>query len=137
VGEVCLVAAGATITGSSTTTFTVPACSRSPWDKPVVFRRTRWKALDRATQRWHEYVQYYVFSMNDEPVNDRTTVRFKLMWPWVKHSYYAKIEFSPRSPVTDIAEADAAAEQFVRAFLPAVIDALPTRRTIDRLDKAD
>ena len=137
VGEACLVAGGGEITDSSEKTFTVPLCRRSPWDKPIAFRRTRWKALDRESQRWHDYVQYYVFSMNDEPINNRTTVRFKLMWPWVKHSYYAKIEFSPHNPITDIDEADVAAEEFVKEFLPGVIDALPTRETIDGLDAAD
>ena len=137
VGEVCLAVSGATVTDSSEVPFTAPACRRSPWNEPITFRRTRWKAKNKKTGRWHDYVQYYVFSMNDEPLNDRIKVRWKLIWWWVEHSYYAKIEFSPINAVTDIAEADAAAKEFVRDFLPHVIDALPTRETIDRLDKAD
>ena len=72
-----------------------------------------------------------------EPFSNRNAVRFELMWPWVKHSYYAKIEFSPVNAITDVARADAAAQEFVREFLPNVIDALPTRETIKRLDKSD
>lgn len=137
VGEVCLVAGGATITESSSEEFTVPDCPRSPWNKPLSFRRTRWEAENKSDGKWCQYVQYYIFSMNDEPFNDRLKVRFKLMWPWVKHSYYAKIEFLPARPITDIDEADAAAREFARAFLPHVIAALPTSQTIDELDSAD
>ncbi len=152
VGEVCLAAGGATITGSSEIALTAPE-SRPPWNEPVTFRRTEWQTRDRTSQKTHNYVQYYVFSMNDEPVNDRNSVRWKLMWPWVKHSYYAKIEFGPHRPISEAAsagdeagqkanaaaqaEADAAAQEFARHFLPRVIDALPTRETIEALDDAD
>ena len=152
VGEVCLVAGGATITGSSEIALTASQC-RPPWNEPVKFRKTQWRSKDKRTQKTHNYVQYYVFSMNDEPVNDRNKVRFKLMWPWVKHSYYAKIEFSPNMPISEVAatddeagkkanalavaEADAAAQEFAKHFLPHVINALPTRKTIDDLDAND
>ena len=136
VGEVCLAVGGATVIDSSEITFAAPACRRAPWNQPIEFRRTRWTAEDKRTGRWHEYVQYYVFSMNDGPFNSRNAVRCELMWPWVNHSYYAKIEFSPNNRITDIDEADAAAEEFVREFLPHVIDALPTRQTVKRLDES-
>ena len=151
VGEICLVAGGATITGSSEIALTAPE-SRPPWNAPITFRKTQWRSKDRTSQKTHNYVQYYVFSMNDKPVNDRNSVRLKLMWPWVKHSYYAKIEFSPNGPISEVAavgdeagqaasaaaqaQADAAAQEFVKHFLPRVIDALPSHETIEALDAA-
>jgi len=142
VPEACLAAGGATIVESSTIVFTAGDC-RPPWNGPVTFRRTHWRVEHDG--KLYNYVQYYVFSMNDEPVNDRNAVRFKLMWPWVKHSYYAKIEFSPDGPISaesdDDSEshnaADAAAARFVKQFLPQVIKALPTREAVNTLDSTN
>lgn len=132
---VCLAAAGATIKDSSEKAFTASGC-RPPWNEPVNFIRTHWQGQDKDTKQWFDYVQYHAFSMNDRPFNDRFAVRFKLMLPWIEHSYYAKIQFSPNRSVSDITKADAAAQEFVEHFLPHVVNALPTRETIEKLDAA-
>ena len=143
VPEIALTAGGATIIHSSEIAFTAGHC-RPPWNGPVTFNRTHWRRQDSESGRWFNYIQYYVFSVNDEPVNDRNEVRLKLMSPSVEHSYWAKIEFSPAGSIstgTDDdpaahASADKAAAEFVKQFLPQAIKALPTLETVEELDAA-
>jgi len=141
VAEKCLVAGGATIIAPANDAerfkaFQVSAdpALRAPWNAPVEFKRTRWQVENKKNGRTDQYVQFYVFSMNDSPATDRNIVRLKLADPRVNHSYYAKIEFSPANPVRDTELADKAAERFLAEFLPHVIRALPTRETIKLLD---
>lgn len=139
VPEICQAVAGSTVVKSSEVTFTAADC-RPPWNAPVTFRRTHWRVQHEGV--WHNYVTYYVFSMNDEPANDRHKVRLKLVSLQVEHSYYAKIEFSPVGSIStgtdddpaSHAAADAAAHRFIRQFLPKAIEALPTREAINTLD---
>ena len=141
VPEICLVATSATIVDSSEIAFTAGHC-RPPWNGPLTFKRTHWRV--QRYGRSFNYVQYYVFSVNDEPVSDRNEVRLKLISPWVEHSYWAKIEFSPAGSIstgTDDdpaahASADKAAAEFVKQFLPQAIKALPTLETVEELDAA-
>jgi len=128
VGEACLVAGGATILHPSNITFDIPA-ARNPWDKSLTFRRTPSERKSR------KYVQYHVFSLNGKPESNRLTVRGKLAVPWIRHSYFAKVEFAPNSEIKDNAKADAAAEEFIRHILPVVLKSLPTSEDIKQLDE--
>lgn len=128
VGEVCLAAGGAVIIGATEVRFSgfnVP----DPWNGSIAFRRTISEKESR------KYVQYHVFSLNGKPENNRLTVRGKLAVPWVRHSYFAKIEFAPNSEIKDSFEADDDAEEFMRHILPVVLKSLPTSEDIKRLDE--
>ena len=59
-----------------------------------------------------------------------------LSLPWVRHSFFAKIQFSPigGGEVKDIAEADREAQEFLSHVLSGVMAMLPTASDVERLD---
>ncbi len=135
VGRVCLVASGATIQDASLIDFTAPN-ARGPWNAPTAFEQTRYSMVNRKTGQELHYLQYEGFVVNGQPETDRLAVRAKLMNPWVGHCYFAKMQFGPRGRINDIEEARKAAEEFVKEFLPHVLDTLPTGQSVKQLDDA-
>ena len=106
----------------------------SPWDQPIPIRRTVYE-VKRDDQRV-QYVQYQLFSLNGRPEYDKLLVRQKLALPSVRQFYVAKIELAPLAPVTDLAEPDRSAEEFLASILPVILRALPSQADIERLDRA-
>jgi len=135
VPDICLVAGGATLLGNSKAMFTIPTAP-APWDEPLTFVRVGYELPDDLKLSSQRYVQYYIFSLNGQPETSRNTVRLKLANPFgSSYSYFAKIQFAPRGAVTDTAQADAAAEEFLLNVLPSVLAQLPLPREIEELTK--
>lgn len=129
--EVCLFAAGLQPQPGGIVRFRVPS-AEAPWnDAP--FNRTPYLQTDRLGIKTHRFVQYYSFCLNGLPETSRERVRAKLTIPWIRHCYFAKIQFGPRGVVNDLAEADRRAEDFARHFLPSVLENLPTQADIEKL----
>lgn len=136
VPERCLVAGGATLLPSASGKVPMPAPSvPSPWDN-VSFNRTAYEFSDRLGLDVKRYVQYYLFSLNGMPENSWEMVRLELTKPWVRYCYFAKIQLAPLGEVTDIAQADKAAGEFVNALMPAALSMLPMPSEIDSLGEA-
>lgn len=136
VPEICQQVGGAKDLITESTTFTV-AGVRKPWDVNVPFRRvTSWVARTGGVYR--KRMEYYTFSVNDMPITDRIAVRRTLNSPFVRHMYFAKIQFGPfgNREVGDSDEADKAAEAFLQSLLPHVLEMLPGKADIQDLDKA-
>jgi len=131
--EKCLVASGADVLDTTPLRFEVPA-ARGPWDRPFTVLRTRYQTFDKSTLSVKQFVQYYVFCLNGVPESSWKKVRLLLTYPWVRHCYFAKIQFAPRHQVADLDDADRRAEEFANAFLPAVLKALPEPADIEALD---
>jgi hypothetical protein len=80
-------------------------------------------------------IQYYTFSLNGQNETSWKQVRLHLATsPWEKSCYFAKIQFGPAYPVTDTQACDRAAADFVKNFLPDVLQALPVNATIQKLN---
>ncbi|MFP4053428.1 MAG: hypothetical protein ACLFV7_06145 [Phycisphaerae bacterium] len=135
VPEICLVAGGAAATQSETINVKI-ADLPAPWNEGFRLRRVVYEFVDPRTAAVAQYVQYYVFSLNGVPEVDRNVVRLELTLPWVRYAYFAKVQFGPRGTVDDIEEADQAAKEFLRAAMPAVLNALPSRQTVATLKEA-
>jgi hypothetical protein len=102
-----------------------------PWGKKVAFTRAGFGRRGVNGQ----IVQYYTFSLNGYNEPSWKKVRWHLATsPWEKYCYFAKIQFAPIAPVTDLAATDRAAEQFVREFLPHVLKALPSSSQVELLN---
>jgi hypothetical protein len=132
VPERCLAAGGATLAGSQSVTITIPKLP-SPWDEPLNLRRTLYERQNPTTMSTNEYAQYYVFSLNGRPESSWETVRLELAKPWVRHCYFAKIQFYPRGPVANTEQIDRAADEFMNHFLPVVLKALPMPSDVEAL----
>jgi len=130
--ERCMIAGGATLEKSVDVPISVPA-ARSPWDENLEIRRATFEVTDEITMMTSQYVQYYLFSLNGRPEASWEKVRLGLSYPWIRYCYFAKIQFYPRMPVTDLAEADKAAEALMDNFLPIILQALPTPEDIKAL----
>ena len=129
--DVCLEAGGMSVRGTDVVTFTAPGVA-GEWGGPVQVCRTRFEDKDGRL-----LVQYYTFSLNGVPEHSRETVRLKLMNPFVRYSYFAKIQFGPwlraGDSVTDLSETDKAAQDFFRGALPEILKTLPTERDVQGL----
>lgn len=136
VPERCLVAAGATLVDSVNVNFDIPQ-AQSPWDEPLRFRRARYEVSDRLKLSSRKYTQYYVFSLNGNPESSWERVRFELAKPWVRHCYFAKIQFAPRGHTPNTEEADRAARELMNYFLPVVLQSLPMPSDVAALKSAD
>ncbi|MCY2932098.1 MAG: hypothetical protein NTV86_21915 [Planctomycetota bacterium] len=130
----CLQAAGRVITGESEVTFdvTVPDRWKAWWNGKVTFSRV---TSESPRGQRNRSVDYYAFCLNGKPETDRLAVRRKLTYPWVPHCYFAKIQFAPRTntEIDSIEEADRAAGEFVRHFLPEVLKGMPTPDDVEKL----
>ena len=131
----CLQAAGADEIGTTNVTFEVPGVP--PQWRKVTFRRALYSSWDPKARRLFRCVQYYTFSFNGEPESDWRVVRLTLTYPWVRHVYYAKIQFGPAWPIADVNKTDEAAGEFVRCFLPKLLESLPMPDYIDKLRSAE
>ncbi|MHC4561188.1 MAG: hypothetical protein ACYS8X_00265 [Planctomycetota bacterium] len=134
VPEICQEAGGATVT-SENVFFDIPA-GTSPWRERVGFRRV----ISERTARngtSARAVEYYIFSVNGRPLNERIDTRIALNMPTVRHSYFAKIQFGPipDRTIRDIEEVDRRAEEFMQHLLPHVLGMLPTKEDIRKLDR--
>ena len=137
VPETCAVAGGAAYVGTVEFSVRVPDQAPAPWGgRDVVFNRAMFEKTDIRTGRTIQYVQYYTFSLNGRPENSRSAVRFALASPFLKHAYFAKIQFAP-VPVYGAADPtaiDSPARDFARHFLPFVLKALPMPADVEKLD---
>jgi hypothetical protein len=136
VPEVCLVAGGASETDSQEVSVHYPELP-GPWGEPFNLRRVEYKYSDPATGASARFAQYYVFSLNGRPENDRLVVRGKLTNPFLKYAYFAKVQFSMRRSVTTLAAADQQAREFFAAALPAALEMLPDAETVEKLNSTD
>jgi len=131
--EICGPAAGAELLGTEKVPVRLSGAP-DPWGSgPVELRGGR---LEKAQLDGRKYrlAEYYIFSLNGRPENDRLKVRWKLMSPFVRHAYFAKIQFGPLGSVVDHREADRAAKEFARHFLPEALKVLPMPADLERLD---
>lgn len=128
VPERCMQAAGASPLGTENVTFRIPA-ARSPWNGAVEFQRSRFSVPNQNGLGSREVAEYYVFSLNGRPETSWEAVRLELTYPWLRYTYFAKVQFGPRIPAgasaSDVAATDKAAEDFMNYFLPAISQALP------------
>jgi hypothetical protein len=130
--EICGPAGGAVHLGSDSVQVSLPG-TPGPWGGgPVEFRQARFQKTE-LNGTTSQYVQYYVFSLNGRPESSRNVVRLKLTSPFVRHAYFAKIQFAPLGPVVDQREADKAAKEFARHFLPEALKVLPMPADMERL----
>jgi hypothetical protein len=130
VPERCLAAGGATVTGSDNVNVEIAGIP-APWNKFDI-ERTRFDATEQGLTR--QQVVYYLFSLNGQPENSWENVRATLSLPWVRHCYFAKMQFAPLvDNVSDLEEADQAAREFLRTVLPAVLQQLPTAADVQKL----
>jgi hypothetical protein len=135
VPEICAVAGGATHLRTEELGISVPGSAGAWGAGAIAFRRALFERTNRKGQA-ARFVQYYTFSLNGKPESRREMVRLRLTNPFVRHAYFAKIQFSP-VPVYVLPrpeEADAGAAEFVRSFLPHVLASLPTAADIEALD---
>jgi len=130
----CLQAAGNTVLKQENVTFQIPA-ARSGWDEGVKVRRVHFRTAALRGLPGQEGAEYYVFSLNGHPETRWEKVRLALSYPWVRHCYYAKIQFAPMGGIAGAAEADAATEEFLNVFLPVFLRYLPTAETVEQLDE--
>ena len=132
----CLVAGGAQMLTNEAVTFHAPAVP-APWQEPVQVNQVRFSLSNPLKLTASRYVQYYVFSLNGRPERRWETVRLHLSKPWVRHCFFAKIQFAPLGAVEDTKEAARKAEEFASIMLPTILRALPTEQDVEELDKLD
>ena len=130
ISATCLNAGGATVLKETDFTVSVPEAPK-PWNEPLTIRRVLFSDQNRL------YLQYYLFSMNGEPNSSREMVRAKLASPLKKYVYFAKIQVSPRFPVTDEAEMDTRTREFITTCLPAVLKDIAMPSDIHLLESAN
>jgi hypothetical protein len=136
VPEICAVMGGATHLRTVDLSVAVPNAP-APWGSGrVKFQQALFQANDAHGEAGSQFAQYYIFSLNGAPEGDRTTVRLTLASPFVRHTYFAKIQFYPLLALPDPAEADEAAKDFASRFLPEVLKALPMPEDIRKLDES-
>jgi len=143
--ERCIVAGGAEWLGTTNMPVTVGGVE-APWgNTPLAFQRALFQRRDMQGADAGQFVQYYIFCLNGSPESSRRRVQWALGSLFVKHAYFAKVQFAPFPAVQrqagrlvyavpDPAQADQAAADFVKHFMPCVLKTLPTPKDIDRLD---
>jgi len=146
--ERCLVAGGAQYLGTTVMPVTVDGVDE-PWGTtPLAVHRALFLWTDKRTMSANKFAQYYIFSLNGMPENNPYVVRLKLASPFVRHAYFAKVQFAPAwivqrtdrgltRIVPDPAEADPAAKDFMKHFMPHVLKILPTSQDVAKLDSDD
>jgi hypothetical protein len=127
--DICAQAGGATIVASDSATFDIPRAPEG-WPRAISLHRTRYSMPEGFAS-----ASYYVFSMNGAFMEDRLVVRRRLLNPFIRHAYFAKIQFSPIIGTTDPAQMDRAAEEFLQAALPEIMKALPSRADVEALGR--
>jgi hypothetical protein len=135
VPEVCGVAGGAALLGSEAMEISAPGAPGAWGAEPIDVRRAMFQKTDRQ-RNTSRFSQYYVFSLNGKPEHRRHMVRLRLTSPFVRHAYFAKIQFASLSPVHDPAQADMVAREFAKYFLPQVLKTLPMPEDVRKLEAA-
>jgi hypothetical protein len=136
VPEICAVMGGATHLRTVDLPVTIPGAP-APWGgTPVKFQQAVFQANENRGEGSAQFAQYYIFSLNGAPEGDRTAVRLTLASPFVRHAYFAKIQFYPLIALPDPAEAREAAKDFAARVLPDVLKALPMPEDIRKLDES-
>jgi len=143
--EICAVAGGAQWLGTTDMSVTIDGVE-APWgNTPLAFQRALFQRTDMQGAAVGQFIQYYIFCLNGSPKNSRNEVRFALGSLFVKHAYFAKVQFAPLPAVQqqagrlvyaipDPAQADLAVADFVKYFMPYVLKTLPMPKDIERLD---
>lgn len=144
VPERCLPAAGAeAVEGQSgSVTFAVPPLGedRPLWNTgELTFQRAAYATTTGRMQRDRLMTVYYVFSINGEPEDSWLQVRRRLVWPFDKYCYFAKVQFSPLGPgnIEDLEEADRAAEEFMSLAMPHIIRHFPSVQDMHELSERE
>lgn len=125
----CMIAGGAEPAGPEVELEWKVPVSNSDWRTVRVMRA---RFTDGETPG--EFVQYYTFCLNGLNEPSWLRVHSVAKMPIHDHCYFAKIQFAPRYPVTDLAACDRAAQSFFNAFLPEVLQALPTKADVEKLN---
>jgi len=147
VPEICIQAGGAKWVGTSPLPVEL-AGAEAPWGKNTVFQRALFQKTDNSGTATSSFVQYYLFSLNGSPATNRNEVRLALGSLFIRHAYFAKIQFAPVPVVQrtsrgltyrlpDPAETDPAAVDFVTHFMPHVLKMLPMPQDVAKLDSGD
>lgn len=147
VPEICIQAAGAKWVGTTPLPVEIEG-AESPWDKNTAFQRALFQQIDNNGAAISSFVQYYIFSLNGLPATNRNEVRLALGSLFIRHAYFAKVQFAPAPVVQrtsrgltyrlpDPAEADPAAVDFVKHFMPHVLKMLPMPQDVAKLDSGD
>ncbi len=143
VPENCIQAAGANWVGTTSLPVAIDGVE-PPWGKNTVFQRALFRQTDKTGAAVNSFVQYYIFSVNGSPATSRNEVRLTLGSLFIRHAYFAKIQFAPAPAVqrtsrgltyslSDPAETDPAAEDFVKHFMPYVLEMLPMPEDVAKL----
>ncbi len=133
VADVCQLASGAKQIGKERVTMNVPTAPDA-W-KQVAFQRGIFERKDPKTGIYRKSIVYYIFNLNGTPQNDRNRVRVGIAKPWVRYSYFAKIEVAPLGDlIEETGKVDQRTEEFLRSALPAVLKTLPTVEDIENLE---
>ncbi len=128
----CLVAGGATLGRADELTFAADA-PRPEWNADIPLVRMEY--FTQSGMVLFQRHQFYTFSLNGRPESDNRMIRLKLANPFTRYSYFAKIQFAPREPTTDVTATTEAAEAFFRAALPEVLKVLPAVEDIEALER--
>jgi len=136
VPERCLAAAGAKGIKSKQVTLHVPGAPK-PWDSKLKWQQTRYTAQTPGTFEATARADYYIFSLNGHPQDSWEMVRLELNYPWIRHCYFAKIQFTPLNGISDSAEAHREVEKFAAYFLPEVLRMLPMPSDVERLNEPE
>ncbi len=129
--ENCLEAGGNKVVSSDRVKLVVPAVKRFGWNEVLTLSRTQY----RSAKDGRQFVEYYLFSLNGQPEHSNLDVRWNLMNPFTRHTYFAKIQFGARLPMTTVQESDRQAEEFLQATLPEILRFLPSQQDVDKLNK--
>ncbi len=136
VPEICLTAGGVQVDRARSGPLTLKVSGLTDsWEtwREASYYRTVYRKTDSNTLTSSQGVEYYVFSMNARPTDNRHAVRLELNNPLVSHCYFAKIQFSPVVPsgIDDLRKADEKAMEFLEVMLPEVLKVLPTAEQVE------
>jgi hypothetical protein len=56
--------------------------------------------------------------------------------PWIRHSYFAKVQFLPLQAVRNLDEADAGARDFAANVMPSILFMLPMPADVKQLESS-
>jgi len=131
----CIVAGGGTIISDQcgSVSMAIPSAAQ-PWDK-IMVQRTAWLARDKNGVA-HRYFQYYLFSLNGRPSDNRYQVREVLMHPLKKYCYFAKIQVAPLVADLTAKENDEVCRDFLMYALPDILKYLPSEQDVRRLESS-
>ncbi|MCD4824683.1 MAG: hypothetical protein K8S55_08750 [Phycisphaerae bacterium] len=137
VPDICVLAGGARPIGDGRKVLPVKIPGvPAPWDTDTELVALAYEKASEGVAR--RYVQYYLFSVNGVPEENRDKVRLILTKLTLRYVYYAKMQFFPYAPngVRDMSLANAKAKEFLRNSLPAILRELPSAERIEQMHKS-